>query len=43
MICKCGKCFHKFEATGNYAFGVLTGGIECPKCGGNVDIIVVEK
>jgi len=41
--CKCENCNSLFEATGNYALGVLTGGIECPNCKGNVNVIVVEK
>ena len=43
MYCKCSNCDEVFEAKGFKAFEVLTGGTECPKCKGNVNIIIAKK
>jgi hypothetical protein len=39
MIAKCDKCGIEFIVTDRYVLGVLTGGIDCPKCDGTVNII----
>ena len=43
MIAKCSKCGALFEAKGYSALEVVTGGKQCPKCGGNVNIVVAKK
>ena len=43
MKCKCEKCGAVFEATGQYILEVLTGGKECPQCGGNVCLIEMKR
>jgi hypothetical protein len=40
MKAQCSNCKMIYEATGQKAFMILTGGIECPNCKGNVDIIL---
>lgn len=43
MKCKCEKCDTIFEAKGSKTFMVLTGGTECPNCGGNVCIVLAHR
>ena len=42
MIAECNQCRIKYEVTGTKALMVLTGGMQCPNCGGNIDVIVTE-
>ena len=43
MKCKCGKCGNIFNATGENTFLLMTGGIECPVCGENIDLIMGKQ
>jgi|WetSurMetagenome_2_1015567.scaffolds.fasta_scaffold02409_8 hypothetical protein len=42
MKAQCSGCGIIYEVTGGKAFAVLTGGLDCPNCKGNVDIIIAE-
>jgi DNA-directed RNA polymerase subunit RPC12/RpoP len=40
MKVKCSKCGAIFEATGQYALLVMSGGMKCPECKGIINIIL---
>jgi hypothetical protein len=43
MICRCGNCKKKFEATGEYILEVLIGAVSCPTCNGTVNHVYAKR